>query len=59
VLLVKVLASRGYMGCAKALMAHLGVPVGKARLPNGNPDADGVRAMLQELAAIGYFDWKD
>ena len=59
VLLVKVLAARGYMGCAKALMAHLGVPVGGARLPNGNPDADGVRAMLQELAAIGYFDWKD
>ncbi len=59
VLLVKTLAARGYMGCAKALMAHLGVPVGPARLPNGNPDAAGVKAMLGELDAIGFFSWKD
>jgi hypothetical protein len=47
------------MGCAKALMTHLGVPVGPARLPNANPDAAGVQAMLGELEAIGYFSWKD
>jgi len=47
------------MGCAKALMTHLGVPVGPARLPNGNPDAAGVKAMLGELDAIGFFSWKD
>jgi N-acetylneuraminate lyase len=57
--LVQVVARRGYMGCAKALMGHLGVPVGPARLPNANPDAAGVKAMLGELEAIGYFDWKD
>jgi N-acetylneuraminate lyase len=57
--LVQVVARRGYMGSAKALMGHLGVPVGPARLPNANPDAAGVKAMLGELEAIGYFDWKD
>ncbi len=57
--LVQVVARRGYMGCAKALMGHLGVPVGPARLPNANPDAAGVKAMLGELEAIGYFGWKD
>lgn len=57
--LVQTVAKRGYMGSAKALMAHLGVPVGPARLPNANPDAAGVAAMLKELEAIGYFTWKD
>ncbi|MBM3990630.1 MAG: N-acetylneuraminate lyase [Planctomycetes bacterium] len=57
--LVKVLAKRGYMGCAKALMVHLGVPVGPARLPNANPDAAAVKAMLAELEQIGFFDWRD
>lgn len=57
--LVQVVAKRGYMGSAKALMAHLGVPVGPARLPNANPDAAAVKAMLGELEAIGYFGWKD
>lgn len=56
---IRIVARRGYMGCAKALMTHLGVPVGPARLPNGNPDDAGVKAMLGELDAIGYFSWKD
>jgi N-acetylneuraminate lyase len=56
---IRIVAQRGYMGCAKALMTHLGVPVGPARLPNGNPDEAAVRAMLAELEAIGYFSWKD
>ena len=56
---IRIVARRGYMGCAKALMTHLGVPVGPARLPNGNPDAAGVKAMLGELDAIGFFAWKD
>jgi N-acetylneuraminate lyase len=56
---IRIVAKRGYMGCAKALMTHLGVPVGPARLPNGNPDAAGVQAMIGELDAIGYFSWKD
>lgn len=57
--LVQVVAKRGYMGCAKALMGHLGVPVGPARLPMGNPSPDTVKAMLGELEAIGFFEWKD
>jgi hypothetical protein len=40
-------------------MAHLGVPVGPARLPNSNSDAAGIAAMIKELEAIGYFSWKD
>jgi N-acetylneuraminate lyase len=56
---IRIVAQRGYMGCAKALMTHLGVPVGPARLPNGNPDAAGIQAMIGELEAIGYFLWKD
>lgn len=55
---IRIVAKRGYMGCAKALMTHLGITVGPARLPNSNPDAAGVKAMLSELEAIGYFDWK-
>jgi N-acetylneuraminate lyase len=57
--LVKVVAKHGYMGCAKALMGHLGVPVGPARLPMGNPSPEAVKAMLGELEAIGFFEWKD
>ncbi len=56
---IRIVAKRGYMGSAKALMTHLGVPVGPARLPNGNPDATAVKAMLSELEAIGFFSWKD
>jgi N-acetylneuraminate lyase len=54
---VDILAKRGYMGAAKALMGHLGVPLGPARLPNGNPDAAETKQMLGELEAIGFFNW--
>ncbi len=54
---VDILAKRGYMGAAKALMGHLGVPLGPARLPNGNPDAAETKQMLGELEAIGFFSW--
>jgi len=56
---VDVLARRGYLGAAKALMRELGVPVGPARLPNGNPSPAELKAMLGELEAMGYFSWKD
>lgn len=59
VLLVKALAKRGYMGAAKALMVRLGVPVGPARLPQGNPGADALKAMFAELDGIGFFAWND
>ena len=54
---VDILAKRGYMGAAKALMGHLGVPLGSARLPNGNPDAAETKKMVGELEAIGFFNW--
>ncbi len=54
---VDILAKRGYMGAAKALMGHLGVPLGPARLPNGNPDAAETKEMIGELEAIGFFSW--
>lgn len=57
--MVRIVAKRGYLGSAKALMNHLGVPVGPARLPNSNPDPAGIEAMLGELDAIGFFSWKD
>ena len=54
---VDILAKRGYMGAAKALMGHLGVPLGPARLPNGNPDTAETKKMIGELEAIGFFNW--
>ncbi len=54
---VDILAQRGYMGAAKALMAHLGVPLGPARLPNGNPDDAETKKMIGELETIGFFSW--
>ena len=54
---VDILAKHGYMGAAMALMGHLGVPLGPARLPNGNPDATETKKMIGELEAIGFFSW--
>ena len=54
--LVRVLAARGYMGCAKAVMGMLGVNVGPARLPNGNPSAEQVTELRQELEQLGLFE---
>ncbi len=57
--LIRALARHGYLGAAKALMGHLGVPVGPARLPNRNLDAPAWKALLAELEAIGFFMWRD
>jgi N-acetylneuraminate lyase len=54
---VDILAARGYMGAAKALMRHLGVPLGPARLPNGNPTKEEFAALLAELEALDFFSW--
>lgn len=51
------IASIGYMGAAKAVMKMLGVDVGPARLPHSNPDADMVKALREDLEAMGFFDW--
>jgi N-acetylneuraminate lyase len=55
--LVATLASRGFMGAAKATMKMIGVDVGPARLPNGNLDAAQVAQLRGDLEALGFFDW--
>ena len=51
------LASRGYMGAAKAVMKMLGVDVGPARLPCGNLDDAQTQALRLELEQLGFFEW--
>lgn len=54
---IRVLAARGYMGSAKALMGMLGVEVGPARLPNTTLSAEEARALRGDLEGLGFFDW--
>ena len=55
--LIQCLASHGYMGAAKAVMKMLGVDVGPARLPQGNPTPDQLKKLRSELEQLGFFDW--
>lgn len=55
--LVDAIADTGYLGTAKALMARLGVPVGPARPPLGNPSASQVDALMKRLANLGFEEW--
>jgi N-acetylneuraminate lyase len=55
--LVQLLASRGYMGAAKAAMRMLGVDVGPARLPNVSLTPDQARHLRSDLERLGFFDW--
>ena len=55
--LIKVLAGYGYLGAAKAAMKMLGVDVGPARLPNGNPTPEQAARLRSELEQLGFFDW--
>jgi N-acetylneuraminate lyase len=55
--LVARLASIGYMGAAKAVMTMLGVDVGPARLPHGNPLPTQLKALQADLEAMGFFEW--
>ena len=59
VLLVRTLAGApgGYMGAAKALMGMLGVDVGPARLPNGNPTPDEAKRLRADLEKLGFWEW--
>ncbi len=54
---VQSLVRYGYMGASKAVMRHLGVPVGPVRLPLSNPTPDQETALIDELGRIGFFDW--
>ena len=55
--LIELLAGFGYMGAAKAVMGFLGVDVGPARLPNGNPTAEERTTLRNGLEKLGFFDW--
>jgi N-acetylneuraminate lyase len=55
--LIQLLAGFGYMGAAKATMKMLGVDVGPARLPNGNPGPEQVKQLRAGLDALGFWDW--
>lgn len=57
--LIQILAGYGFMGAAKALMGILGVPVGPARLPNGNLTAQQHAALRTDLDQLGFFAWLD
>jgi len=54
---IQLLASRGYMGAAKATMKMLGVDVGPARLPNGSLNAEQQATLRADLEKLGFFDW--
>lgn len=55
--LIALLASRGYMGAAKATMKMLGVDVGPARLPNASLNAEQQATLRADLEQLGFFDW--
>ena len=55
--MIDAIAATGFLGTAKALMARLGVPVGPARLPLGNPTAAQVDALLARLMNLGFAEW--
>lgn len=47
----------GYLGAAKAVMGWLGVPVGPARLPLGNPTPDALARLREHLEQLDFFSW--
>jgi N-acetylneuraminate lyase len=55
--MIDAIGGPGFMGTAKALMGRLGVPVGPARAPLGNPTADQVDAVVARLAELGFDEW--
>ncbi len=55
--LIQVAVRYGFMGATKAIMKMIGVDVGPARLPNGNPTAEQVGQLRGDLDKLGFFDW--
>ncbi|MCW1925766.1 dihydrodipicolinate synthase family protein [Luteolibacter arcticus] len=55
--MVDAIAATGFLGTAKALMERLGVPVGPARLPLGNPSAAQVDVLMEQLESLGFAAW--
>jgi len=55
--MIDAIAVTGFLGTAKALMTRLGVPVGPARLPLGNPTASQVDTLMEKLIDLGFDQW--
>jgi N-acetylneuraminate lyase len=55
--MIDAIAATGFLGTAKALMARLGVPVGPARLPLGNPSEAQIDALVERLNELGFESW--
>lgn len=55
--MIDAIASTGFLGTAKALMGRLGVPVGPARPPLGNPSAAQVDGLMKTLDELGFAVW--
>lgn len=55
--MIDTIAATGFLGTAKALMGRLGVPVGPARLPLGNPTAAQIDALMIRFDELGFSDW--
>ena len=55
--MVDAIAAAGFMGTAKALMVRLGVPVGPARAPLGNPTNQQFESVFARLVELGFLEW--
>lgn len=55
--MIDAIAATGFLGTAKALMGRLGIPVGPARLPLGNPTAAQIDALMVRLDELGFASW--
>ncbi|MEY2725397.1 MAG: hypothetical protein RLZZ458_1264 [Planctomycetota bacterium] len=57
VLLIRLLASIGYMPAAREVMGMLGAPVGPPRQPNSTLDHTARKKLQDGLEQLGFFDW--
>ena len=55
--MIDAIAATGFLGTAKAIMGRLGVPVGPARLPLGNPSEAQIDALMIRLDELGFARW--
>jgi N-acetylneuraminate lyase len=55
--MIDAMSASGFMGTAKALMCRLGVPVGAARAPFGNPTAAEIDTLVARLDDLGFNRW--
>jgi N-acetylneuraminate lyase len=55
--MIDAIGATGFVGTAKALLGRLGVPVGPARAPLGNPTTADVDALIARLTVLGFDRW--